>query len=423
MEELPLSLLTQQEKAKPRTGEELETFGKHASTLYLQGACKTLSEAVVETVKSAGLAPEQVRRVVEFANTSAYLEKFASEGPGHKVVHFKGGPASFPDVIRDLNDGGGGSAVDKVASVAFGGSDYHLPPPSVSRLVERNLSRLGVVDEKLASAFQATPVAIPYEEPLRDTADLVDKLAGLRDEATSDLSGLETRYLDLCDLLFGHVKQAALEGTPLGHVVAAFSIVSQEPEFFKSAFAMLSPRLVENEVFRTHADVADSLAKTAGAGRPDPSHPLLGVFEDYCDTLSKLAAVRATREEIETHLGVLATYMRKAAGIAEEAGETIRDAASYVPKGWRAAKDLAARAADPASRFATAVGGETAGKVTGTVVRHLPHLGAYLVGEELYQRAKNSPGVQAATNFAASRIPYTQANMIRQYNLQTGMGY
>jgi hypothetical protein len=420
MEELPLSLLTQQEKAKPRTGEDLETFGKHASSRYLQGACKTLSDAVVETVKSAGLSPEQVRRVVEFTNTSAYLEKFASEGPHHKVVTFKGGPASFPDVIRDLNDGGSGT-VDKVASPGF--HDYLLPPPDVARLWERNCSRMGVGDEKLAAAFQANEPVLPYEEPLRDTADLKDKLAGLRDEATHELSGLETRFLDVSDLLFHEVKQASLDGVPLGHVVAALSIVNQEPEYFKIAFSMLTPRLVENEVFRTESDVADSLSKTAGAGRPNPDHPLLGAFEDYCDTLSKLAAVRATREELDLSLTILSSYLQKAGMAAEEAGAAIKGVASHIPKAWGAATGLAARASEPVSRFATALGGETAGAVAGGAVKYLPHLGAYLAGEELYQRAKNSPSVQAATNFATSRIPYTRANMIRQYNLQTGMGY
>jgi hypothetical protein len=420
MEDLPLSLLTQQEKAKPRTGEELETFGKYAAGLYLKGSCKTLSEAVVETVKSAGLSPEQVRRVVEFTNQGAYLSKFASEGPQHKVVNFDGGPASFPDVIRDLNDGGS-ALVDKTASFAL--ADYSLPPPDVTRLRERNFTRLGVGYEKLAAAFQADETPLPYEEPLRDAADLKDKLAGLRDEATHELSGLETRFMDVCDLLFGEVKQAALGGVPLGHVVTAMSTVSQDPEYFKVAFEMLTPRLVDNEVFRNDLEVAESLSKTAGAGLPNTQHPLLGAFEDFCDTLQKLAAVRTVRTDLDANLDVLTNDLSKAAGIAEEAGTALRDAAGYVPKGWRAAKGLAAQASVPASNFATALGGETAGKVTGAVVSHLPHLAAYLAGEELYQRAKNSPGVGAATNFVASRIPYTRANMIRQYNLQTGMQY
>jgi hypothetical protein len=421
MEDLPTSLLTQQEKAKSRSGEELETFGKHAASIYLKGECGTLSEAVVETVKSAGLGPEQVRRVVEFTNTSAYLQKFASEGPNHKVVNFKGGPASFPDIIRDLNDGGGGSVFDKAASLTC--TDYLLPPPDVSLLVERGLSRLGVFGEKLAEAFHTTEVPIPYEEPLRDAADLKDKLAGLRDEATHELSGLETRYLDLCGLLFGQVKQAALEGTPLGHLVSVMSTVTQEPEFFKAAFAMLTPRLVDNEVFPNEVAVASSLEKYAGAGLVNPAHPLVGIFEDYCDTLQKLAATRTVREEAVEALGTLSTYLSKAASVAGEAGSVLGEAMGYVPKGWRAAKGLAARASKPVGEFASALGGEDAGNVARWATEHVPHAAALIAGEEVYQRAKNNPALQATSNFALARVPYTHQNMMRQYALQQGLNY
>lgn len=415
MEDLPTSLLIQQEQARPRTGEELETFGKYAASLYLTGRCGTLSGAVVETVKSAELAPEQVRRVVEFTNTSAYLKKFASEGPGHKVVTFKGGPASFPDVIRDLNDGGGGSVFDKVAS--FGTSDYLLPPPDLAGLAEQNLARLGVVNSKLAAAFQTNDIPLPYEEPLRDVLDTKDKLAGLYDEATHELSGLETRYMDLCEMLFGQVKQAALEGTPLGHIVTVMSTVTDEPEFVKSAFYMLSERLVENEVFHSHAALADSLQKTAGAGMVNPSHPLVGIFGDYCDTLAKTAAYRQVREEVAFELDNLTTFIQKASSVAS----SIRGVAEQVPKAWSAATSATAKASQPISEFVSELGLPKAAPIVGNAVKYAPHIAAALAGEEMYQKAKNHPAGQAAKNFILGRVPYTHQNMIRQYNMQMGM--
>jgi hypothetical protein len=420
MEDLPVSLLMQQEKARPRTGEELETFGKHAARSFLGGECKTLSEAVVETVKSAGLAPEQVKRVVEFANSSAYLQKFASEGPNHKVISFKGGPADFSDVIKDLNDGG-----SKTASVhsSSGLQDYATPPPNVEQLAARNMDRFGSVDTKLAEAFGVVEQEYPYEDPLRDVHDLRDKIAGLYDEATLELSTLENEYLTVSDELFQQVKQAALEGIPLGAVVKAMGEVTVDPELFKTAFAMLTPRLVQNQVFRNEAAMADSLAKYAGAGLVNPDHPLLTAFGEYCGTLQKLAATREVQTDAATQLDVLSTYMSKAASAAVAAAEKVRGVAGHIPKVWGAATDLAARASKPVSEFATTLGGETAGQIAGGIVEYSPHIAAGLAAEEGYQRAKNNPAIQAGKNFVAARVPYTHQNMMRQYALQQGVSY
>jgi hypothetical protein len=413
MEDLPTSLLTQQEHVKPRTGEELETFGKYAASLYLQGRCGTLSDAVVETVKTAGLAPEQVRRVVEFANTSAYLTKFAEVGPGHKVVTFAGGPAAFPDVIRDLNDGSGGSTYDPVPA------DYSLPPPDVEKMASRNAERLGLEDAKLASAFQAEPADIPYEEPLREALDTRDKLASLYDEATFEISGLETRLMDVSNLLFQQVKQASLEGVPLGHLVSVMGSVSDEPIFMKVAFEMLTPRLVANEVFSSHSAVATSLEKYAGAGVVNPAHPLVGIYEDYCDTLQKLAATRHVRDEVAESLDILSTFIQKSAGVASG----IREVASKLPKAWEAATQGAAKASKPVSDFVSELGLPNAAPYVGAAVKYSPHIAAGLAGEDLYQRAKANPAVHGASNFVLSRVPYTRQNMIRQLELQQGFSY
>jgi hypothetical protein len=136
MHDLPSVTLLQQQHAVPKTGEELEVLGKCASKRYVDGQSETLSDAVVETVKHAGLSPEQVRRVIEFANTNAYLTEFNKEGSSHKYIEFHGGPADPADVLRDLNDGGGGTVFDR------GLADYSLPPPQAktSEVLDRNLA-------------------------------------------------------------------------------------------------------------------------------------------------------------------------------------------------------------------------------------------------------------------------------------------
>lgn len=407
MEDLPLSLLTQQENARPKTGEDLETFGKYAASLHLNGG-KTLSEAVVETVKTAGLAPEQVQRVIEFANTSAYLKKFAEAGPQHRVISFDGGPASFADVIRDLNDGGGGSLMDP----AHRSSDYSRLPPDVMKLAAANRARLGLEETKLASAFRVQEVPIPFEEPLQEALEMRDKLASLYNEATSELGGLETRNYDLCDLLFHEVKQASLSDIPLGHIVAALSEVSEEPEFMKAAFAMLGPRLLENGVFHDFESFSESLEKTAGVGVVNTDHPMLGIYADFCDTLSKLAATREVSQDLTQQLDAVSNFLQAAQR---------KTAAAAIPKAWRAATEGAARLSKPVGKAVKELAGETAGKVVGGGVKYAPHIAAGLAAESVYQHAKYHPATRGAVNFVMGRVPYTQQNQMRQYQLANGM--
>ena len=75
MHDLPAVFLLQQEHAKAKSGEELEGFGKQAAWQYVTGKAPTLNEAVVETIKHAGLSPEQVKRVIEFANVRSNLNR------------------------------------------------------------------------------------------------------------------------------------------------------------------------------------------------------------------------------------------------------------------------------------------------------------------------------------------------------------
>src|SRR5208282_6747332 len=112
MADLHTQGLLQQAHAHRVSGEHLEVLGKQASSRWSSGESKTLSDAVVETVKTAGLSPEQVKRVCEFANTEAYLTEFKKEGSAHKFIDFGSGPADPSTVIKDLNDGGGGTVFD-----------------------------------------------------------------------------------------------------------------------------------------------------------------------------------------------------------------------------------------------------------------------------------------------------------------------
>lgn len=151
MYDLPAALRLQQSHAKTKTGEELEVLGKYAAQQFVEGRYDTLNEAVVGSVKHAGLSPEQVKRVCEFANHGAFNAEFRKEGEQHKYVDFHGGVADPSAVLKDLNDGGGGTVFDD------GLGDFHAPPPQrKTASVSRNFSAL-LREEEVKEAAARRP--------------------------------------------------------------------------------------------------------------------------------------------------------------------------------------------------------------------------------------------------------------------------
>lgn len=322
--DLPSQLLLQQHAARPISGEELETYGKHAAMGFHAGTYPSLTQAVVETVKTAGLSPEQVRRVVEFTNTHAFLKEFNKTAEPHKYVFFQEGLADPAEVIKDLNDGGGGTVFDR------GLADY-ARPPSAHKLasaqpLRRNLEALektaGVAlvrqseaDAILEAGFRgAGENVIPFANPLSDIEDAQCKLASARDAATAELSELEVLFDDIREELYQQIKQAAAEGTPLGHVVQAWvTALSPEVEHVKLAFAHVGHRLVQEGLFSGFEELGSSLEKTAGSRLlVNEQHPLLRTFAGFCETLNKLAHIRAARDEITGMEEKVEQYLRLA---------------------------------------------------------------------------------------------------------------
>jgi len=310
--DLPSQPLLQQSSARPVSGEELETYGKHAAALYGCGKCSTLNSAVVETIKSAGLAPEQVRRVVEFTNTHAFLTEFKKEGTANKFVFFDGGPAEFNMILQDLNDGGGGTVFDR------GTLDYsHVPTMKTAsaRGLDKTASAGSEADDVLAAAFAVDQVAppLPFANPMGDVHDLQDKLAAARDSQTAEISELELDLHAIAEELYGHVKQAALQGSvPLGAVVQSwYDALNPDPDVVKVAFAFLGPRLVDEQVFPSLNAMGESIEKTAGVhARVNADHPIVVAFSAYTDVVTKLAHLRAARDEVINGLEQLSHFDR-----------------------------------------------------------------------------------------------------------------
>lgn len=397
MSDLPTQGLLQQMNARHVSGEHLEVLGKRAAALFTEGRSKDLNEAVVSTVKTAGLSPEQVRRVVEFANTAAYLTEFNKEGSTHRVVDFgSSGLANPSTVIQDLNDGGGGSSYDT------GSSDYNHPPPE-------NKTASVWEETAMAQMFASSGREYPEVNPLGDVIELRDKLAGAYETTTSMLSSLEVMYDDISNNMFHQVKQAALAGHSLGEIVQIWQRVAGD-EYVKTAFAGMLDRLVDNGVFHDHEELVGSLTKSASIGMVNPEHPLLTTFQEYCEVVEKLAETRGAQQELGEGVAQLTDFLKNAsapaAGLIDYAGHLIGRAAQHAEHGGR-----------EAGKFLFGGTGEVPGRLAHHATKYV--LPALAVNEVYRHTLKHNPMFNKVQETLVSAVPGTDA--YRQKDLELEM--
>lgn len=461
----PIQTVLQQRDARPVSGEHLEVLGKQAAANWCEGKVASLHDAIVDVVRGERLSPEQVKRVVEFTNGDAYLREFRKEG-SHRVVNFDKGPADPSQVLQDLNDGGGGSVYDR------GTLDYTRDPKEVHKHAQAKSYREQVADfytgcagrptgpsertrvmdfyggaEKTASAAEAEelePVedlqkqqklpslpkhASPYEdelwalfnngepshiafaEPLQPLVEVRSKLAAGVDEVAHEIDKLEIDYAEAGSQLYGHVKQAALEGTSLADVVKSWSVVSEDPLYVKIAFRMMTPRLRREGVFTGLDALGESLTKQASAGEVNTEHSLVTSYGEFVDALNKLANMRVLHQELVDGVEQSESLLKKASGGLIGAAK----------KGIGAASQGIDAASPAIANFL--VGSKDAKRLAPTISKGLKGsaiVGGALAGNAALQSVTDRPVVQAGLGAAKAVVPGTAEYNNRRYRTMTG---
>lgn len=296
---IPLGL-AQQKAAKNVDPEQLEAMGKRAAALYTSQGLP-LSDAVVEIVKEARLAPEQVKRVCEFANTSAYLNEFEKAGEVRNVT-FEGGPANPAKVLQDLNDGSS-PAIHQVKTAAY------LPPSG-------HYKTAGASDSILAEAFGAgmeKTAEVPHHaryQPGEELADLRCRLQGVREHFMSKLSSSEILFNDVRGDLCKAAAQEVLDGSSLGDIVRCWAGFG-DTRMVKEATQVLRDHLRQQRIMGKEQQEA-SLSKTASAGSiPNPAHPVVDRFliftkiaSEHSKLKSCIAVVDEQLDEVNRKMGI-----------------------------------------------------------------------------------------------------------------------
>jgi hypothetical protein len=393
------------------TSEHLEVLAKRASSSYLNGEVATMNDAVLGVVKTAGLNQEQLRRVIEIANTSTYLREFSKQGSVHKVIHFKGGPADPSFIIKEC------SAGVPLREFSRGSADYSQPPKEKKASVSSNVRVEREFWNKFASAGpEAAGDQYPDANPLGEVERLHDKLASEHSHITAQISGLEGVFEDANEALYQQIKQAALHEVPLSDVVFVLGTLGQN-EHIKLAFSGIMPRLVREGVF-TDLSLVHSLEKNAHIEPQDEvndGHPMLEAFGAFCESLDKLAELRAAQREYGQGVAELREFMKMA------------DNPGLLSKAWgyatRGADHLAPKVQAGVARL-TGDGefGTLASQAAGSAVKHLPHAALGAAGLEAYKHVAYNPKMQEAQRFVNRNIPGTGAWNEHVQGIQMGMG-
>jgi hypothetical protein len=268
---IPLGL-AQQKAAKNIDPEQLESMGKRAAARFGEGGC-SLSEAVVEIVKEARLAPEQVKRVCEFANTSAYLQEFEKSGEQRNVT-FDGGPADPSYVLKELNDGSS-PAIHQVKTAAIIDSK-ELWGSTKYRAYDHILAEAFGTSESLSK--EASMVvehdhatrALPGEE----LADLKIRLEGMRDDFKSKYASSGVLLHDVRSDLCNTVQQEVMGGTPMTDIARAWYGTADAP-IVKEAMKMVVGHL---QTVGMQKEASWNLGGPVPQRVVNPEHPVVERF-------------------------------------------------------------------------------------------------------------------------------------------------
>lgn len=243
--------------------DQLEELGKIAARLF-SSSNLSLNDSVVEAVGHVKLNAEQVRRVVEFANVTAFNTKFSSlQGP-MRAVGIDGGPADPVQVLQMLNK------CAHPQGEVLENMDYSMSPS---------------VETAKISSVQA---------PFRTRSGTISEIMGLHQKlsaAHADITAsMDAASYAMNEALLGSVEQAkraSREGATPADIFLAWHGVS--PSLAKVAFS------------RTGMDMRDG-TKVASTRSLNPEHGVVQAFSAFVKAASAYSNHVSACQNVEQQL-------------------------------------------------------------------------------------------------------------------------
>lgn len=283
--------------------EKMELMGKEAANLLIQKNVP-MNESIA---KMAGayedINQEQVSRVVEFANTAAYLsfhDKNKTAGSDSSYPQFE--LADAARVFQDLNDGARPTRITQT-DVDYG------------RLPEKQKVSSAKTEAALEELFRpAHSPALDFskESAVDDILGAKSDLVALKDSLEHSGEAFDLLYKDASALYYDEVKRHLLDGGSFADVLRGATETGTEPEKVASVLEPLMARLVEERVttYEALADGTDDLTKVAHRV-VDTTHPFVATFGALISYQKEMDKIAAALDEVDPQLAKVQAFIRE----------------------------------------------------------------------------------------------------------------
>lgn len=279
------------------TPEKLELMGKEAATLLIEKSVP-LEDSVVKLASAhPDMNAEQVRRVVEFANTAAYLsfhDKNKTAGAESSYPQFK--LADPQEVMKKLS----GAQAEPQSDL-----DYLLAP------AKKKLSSVQVKREEelekmfLGAGEKSKTASLDFSPETVETVILNTKhdLVALRDSLSSSGETFDTLFKQAQADYYDSVKRHMLDGGSFADVLRGAHETGIETEKISEVLTPFVEQLIKEKVASPEAihSQARDLVKVAHR-EVEASHPFVAGFSALNTLLEETEKVALALEDVNAQL-------------------------------------------------------------------------------------------------------------------------
>lgn len=275
--------------------EMLELLGKQAANQYLDDKIP-LNESIAKLAGAyPGINSEQVKRVVEFANTAVYLgihDKAKTAGAESSYPQFE--LADSGRIVQDLSDGASPTRLTTV-DVAYG------------RQPEKAKLSSATVDALLSDMFgvKTAEAELDYtrESVVDDILGVKSDLTALKDHLTGAASQLDFMWKEASDQYYEKVKRHLLDGGTFTDVLAAARIPGLPQEKVAHVLRPVVTQLLKEKVASAELLKAQSNDLVKVAHRVlNEEHPLVTLFRSLLSIDDEIEKVACGLEDVDVEL-------------------------------------------------------------------------------------------------------------------------
>jgi hypothetical protein len=323
MNEFENYLLSGKNHAK-LSAEALELMGKQAANLYLDEGIP-LNDGIARIAgEHPDISAEQIKRIVEFANTAVYLAKHdQNKNAGREYSYPQFELADAGRIIQDLSDGARPTIVTKTdIDYARQAKKEKLSSPELeSALIGLFKTSSGESEEK-----DYSPDTVVHE--LMAAKDL---LVGLRDNIGDLYNQHEGLFKEAASDFYNNVKTYLLDGGSFGEVVAALGTVANDDDL-KLHLEPVVARLIREKVAsvqelkKQYSEVEKIAHRTV-----DPEHPIILSYSAMVLAGEELQKTAAALEEVGTELNTLNGFIKEAYFTKESLAPLVAAASRALP--------------------------------------------------------------------------------------------